>query len=238
MINRVGIVAKSGLTADDIEGIRKLYGSRDTASTPVNPPEDPQEPATPPARPQLSIVVVQPASASVVTTAASIALSGRTQDGAGTVRVEWRSDRGAQGVAEGGTNWSIAAAPLSMGPNTFAITATDQEGRTASRTVTVTRQAAQPSDTGANVPPPALRVTSPAFTIVSTSLAAITFRGTAAGSATSVTWSNSAGGSGTAAGTTAWSAEIPVVPGTNTITVRAYGAGGAYSWRSVTVVRR
>jgi hypothetical protein len=229
----------SGLTADDIAGIRNLYGSREGTTPPSpEPPQDPPEPPAPPARPPLSLVISQPASASIVTTAASVALAGRAQDGAGTVRVEWRSDRGARGVANGGANWSVAAAPLSIGSNTFIITATDQEGRSASRTVTVTRQTGQSTEPGEATAPPSLRITSPALTIVSTSLAAITLRGTAAESATSVTWSNSAGGSGTASGTAAWSAEVPVVQGTNTITVRAYGPGGAYSWRSVTVVRR
>ena len=103
------------------------------------------------------------------------------------------------------------------------------------RSVTVTRQEA---GRGAV---PAMRVTSPAFTIVSTSLAAITVRGTAASAAgiASVTWSNAAGGSGKAAGTTNWvAADIPLLKGTNNLTVRAYDEAGNSAWRALTVVRR
>ena len=52
----------------------------------------------------------------------------------------------------------------------------------------------------------------------------------------SVTWSNSAGGSGTASGTTSWSATgINLVEGTNVITVKAQDAAGNESTDTVTV---
>jgi len=56
--------------------------------------------------------------------------------------------------------------------------------------------------------------------------------------AVSVLWSNSAGGSGTAVGTASWTVAVPLAVGSNAITVRAYSAAGASSWRSVTVVRK
>jgi hypothetical protein len=104
--------------------------------------------------------------------------------------------------------------------------------------VTVTRQAAQPQSPGT---PPALRITSPGLTIVSTSLASITLRGTAsaaAGQIASVKWSNSTGASGAAMGSSDWWATVPLYIGTNTITVRALDVWGNSAWRSITVVRR
>jgi hypothetical protein len=77
------------------------------------------------------------------------------------------------------------------------------------------------------------------MTIVSTSAAAIAFSGTATAGVTSVTWSVSTGASGGATGTQQWS--IPVIPllvGTNTVTVNAYDASGASAWRAATVVRQ
>lgn len=87
---------------------------------------------------------------------------------------------------------------------------------------------------------PSLRIVSPAYTIGSTSAAAIGISGTAADNVavTAVRWMTSTGQSGTASGTTNWSATVPLLVGTNTITVRAYDAAGNSGWRSVTVVRR
>lgn len=87
---------------------------------------------------------------------------------------------------------------------------------------------------------PALRITVPASTIAATPAAAFVLKGTAWDNTgvVSVRWSNSAGGSGEADGTAFWSAEVPVQPGTNALTVRAFDAAGNSSWRSVTVVRK
>jgi hypothetical protein len=52
----------------------------------------------------------------------------------------------------------------------------------------------------------------------------------------SVKWSVSTGASGIASGTTAWSATVPLLVGTNTVTIRAYDAAGNSSWRAITVV--
>ena len=54
----------------------------------------------------------------------------------------------------------------------------------------------------------------------------------------SVKWTTSAGTTGTASGTTAWSVNIPLLVGTNVISIRAFDAAGNSSWRAVTVVRR
>ena len=53
-----------------------------------------------------------------------------------------------------------------------------------------------------------------------------------------VTWRNSRGGSGTATGTTSWSATIPVRGGWNTITVTAIDTAGRTASRSITIKGR
>jgi len=87
--------------------------------------------------------------------------------------------------------------------------------------------------------PPTVTIVSPGSSMVSTMAATITISGTASDNVgvSSVGWTTSTGGSGTAAGTTSWSASVPLLVGTNTITVRAYDAAGKSSWRAVTVVR-
>ncbi len=93
----------------------------------------------------------------------------------------------------------------------------------------------QPTDTVA----PTLGITTPGYSIVSTTGASIAVSGTAKDNVavTAVKWTTSTGNSGTASGTSAWSATVPLLVGTNTITVRAYDAAGNSGWRSVTVVR-
>jgi hypothetical protein len=90
-----------------------------------------------------------------------------------------------------------------------------------------------------DVTPPSLTIVSPGSTIVSTPAATIAFTGTARDNVavSAVKWSTSSGDAGTAAGTTSWSASVPLLVGTNVVTVRAYDAAGNSSWRAVTVVR-
>jgi hypothetical protein len=54
---------------------------------------------------------------------------------------------------------------------------------------------------------------------------------------TSVTWTNSLGGSGTATGTTSWTASIPLHQGSNVITVTAHDALGGTGTNVITVPR-
>jgi len=86
-------------------------------------------------------------------------------------------------------------------------------------------------------PPPTVTVTAPPANAPSTP---ITVTGTASASApatvTQVSWSNSlSGASGTATGTTAWTATIPLVNGFNLITVTVTDSTGATSSTSFTV---
>jgi len=92
---------------------------------------------------------------------------------------------------------------------------------------------------GADTLAPAVTIVSPGFSMVSTASATISLSGMASDNVgvSSVQWSTSTGGSGTANGTTSWSAVVPLLVGNNTVTVRAYDAAGNSSWRAVTVVR-
>lgn len=94
--------------------------------------------------------------------------------------------------------------------------------------------------TKADPTPPSLQIRSPGYTITSTAASAITISGTAGDNVavTAVKWTTSTGDAGVAAGTASWSANIPLLVGTNVITVRAYDASGNSAWRSLTVVRR
>ncbi|MBZ5584153.1 MAG: matrixin family metalloprotease [Acidobacteriia bacterium] len=87
---------------------------------------------------------------------------------------------------------------------------------------------------------PSLRILSPRFTIVSTSSPSLTISGTAADNVgvAAVKWSVSTGAAGNAAGTGSWSAEVPLLVGTNVVTIRASDQAGNSGWRAITVVRR
>jgi hypothetical protein len=88
---------------------------------------------------------------------------------------------------------------------------------------------------------PTLKIVTPSFTILNTSASTVTFQGTASDNVgvSTVTWSNSSGRSGAASGTSNWTAaNVPLLVGNNTVTVRATDAAGNSSWRAVTVVRR
>ena len=239
------------LSAGDIAGVQALYGSADTSTPPVSAPVT--TPVTPPpslpAPALLTLAITNPAGTSVTTTAATIAISGTANGGAGALQVIWSDNQGGSGPAAGSANWSVPSLPLAMGANIIIILATDQAGDSASQSITVTRQASTPPVTTPPVTtppvttapsgPPSLTINSPAMTIVSTSADSIAFSGTATAGVTSVTWSNSTGASGNAIGTQQWSIPaIALLVGTNTVTVNAYDASGASAWRSVTVVRQ
>jgi hypothetical protein len=97
-----------------------------------------------------------------------------------------------------------------------------------------------PAPAPGDTTPPSLQIKSPGFTITSTGASTIAIGGTASDNVAvaAVKWTNSTGSAGVAAGTAAWSANIPLLVGTNVITVRAYDAAGNSAWRALTVVRR
>jgi hypothetical protein len=233
----------AGLSSGDIAGVQALYGSPDTVTPPVTTPVTP--PPSLPAPAALSLAIANPISTSVTTTAASISISGTASGGTGNLQVVWSNSQGGSGPAAGSANWSVASVPLAMGVNTILVVLSDAAGDSASQSIAVTRQAAAtpavttPPVTTPPAGPPSLTIASPAMTIVSTSASTIAFSGTATAGVTSLTWSNSTGASGNATGTAQWNVPaIPLLVGTNTITVKAYNASGASAWRAVTVVRQ
>jgi hypothetical protein len=223
------------ISSDDIAGIQSLYGPPNN-SAPVIP-----SPASP-----LTLTIQNPAGANLQTTSATQALSGMVSNAVGSPTVTWQTDHGQAGAAYGSSVWTIAAVPLSTGPNTITVSAVDSNHQTATQALQITLNAPVSAPLPPSPPvgpdnvPPVLLVQSPSSTIVQTSQATITVSGAASDNVgvTKVTWQNTLRGSGTAAGTTKWTADsIPIYPGTNTVIIRAYDAAGNSSWRSVTVVR-
>lgn len=88
---------------------------------------------------------------------------------------------------------------------------------------------------------PSLAITSPATATAVTAESSIVLRGTARDNVgvARITWTSSGSGSGVAEGTSHWrTPPIPLLVGTNTITIRAYDAAGNVAWRSVMITRR
>jgi hypothetical protein len=243
----------STLAPGDIAAIQQQYAAASGPSSPATPTAP-----TPPAVPLTLTIQPPPAT----TTASSIALSGTSSGGSGSVQVTWSTNQDAIGTAQdsaSGQNsmsWTIAAIPLSLGANVITVTASDAAQDQASQSVTVTSQLPNPpagnpnppatpsppsSGTGGSSPaPPSLTILSPAMTMVATSASSIVVSGTAQDSTglTQVTWSSSTGGAGVATGTANWTTgPITLYVGMTTITIYASDAAGNQAWRSITVNR-
>jgi hypothetical protein len=186
--------------------------------------------------PQLNITA--PALAGIyISSSASVTVSGTASDTSGIVRVNWSNARGGAGQALGTATWSTGPIALQAGLNLITVTAVVQNGAAVSKTLQISYLGSAAGSTS----PPTLSVTSPSLTTISTSASSLSVNGTARDSVgiASVTWTNSVGGSGTASGTNNWSiAAIPLLVGTNTITVRAANVAGVTAWRSLVVTRR
>ena len=225
----------TGLSADDIAAVRELYAAQN--GTPGAPPANPTPSPTPGSPTPLSLSI-QPVTSP--TTASSASISGTTSGGTGTVQVSWTSSTGISGAAQGSSNWTIPAIPLTVGANSITVTARDSAQNLAINTVTITRQQTT-SPAGPDTTPPSLTILSPSASTFYTSASSIVVSGTARDNVgvASVSWTSSTGASGTASGTTNWStAAIPLYIGSTTITIRANDAAGNTSWRSLTVTRQ
>ena len=228
------------LAAGDKAAILTMYAVQDgTSSTPVNngggtPPTTGPSGGSTPAAP-LTLTVQTPQAPG---TAATVALSGTVSGGTGSIAVNW-SANGASGVAQvSGASWTASNIPLLTGANSITVTASNSS-KTVSQTVTVTRQVVGLPPGVKDTTAPAITIASPINTSVTTSLATFTMSGTATDNVAvaSVTWVTSTGNSGTAQGTSNWSAQIPVLRGFNQVTVRATDPSGNTSWRSVLITR-
>jgi hypothetical protein len=228
----------TGLQAGDIAAIQTMYASQ-TGAAPAPTP-------TPTPTPMGSPLTLTVNATAATTTASTVSLSGAAFGGSGTISVSWStasSSVAVSGMASGSAAWTISNIALAMGVNTITVTASIGSSTRVSQVVTVTRQAISTtpptSGGGSDTTPPTLTIVSPGGTSVSTSTATITFSGTASDNTgvAKVAWSTNTGSSGTANGTTSWSATIPLLTGSNVVTVRAYDAAGNSGWRSVVVSR-
>jgi hypothetical protein len=173
------------------------------------------------------------------TTALTMSLSGTITGGSGAPAISWTNSMGAfDGASISGTTWVISNIPLAIGVNNITVTAADATG-SVSHIVSVTRTATSPPG-GTDTAGPALTIAYPSYTSFATTLASLTFKGTASdpSGVARVTWSTNFGMVGTASGTTQWTAAIPLLVGFNQVIIRAYDTAGNMSWRSVVVTRR
>lgn len=157
-----------------------------------------------------------------ITNMPTINLGGAAMDDSGVVQVTWVNHRGGSGSASGTTSWTVASIALYPGENIITVTAFDAESNVGSDVITVTYN--PPPD----VDPPVVTITFPTLLgIYSTGASTIALGGAAIDDrdVAQVTWSNSRGGSGNAVGTEDWSIDdIPLLAGTNVLTVTAFDA--------------
>ncbi len=232
----------TGLTANDIAAIQTLYAAQTGAAAPV--------PAPAPA-PSAGAMTLTVNATSSTTTASAVTLSGTSSAAASITWSTASSSVAISGSATGtAAAWTISNIALAMGANTITVTATAGSSHV-SQVVTITRQSTAPappatppatppsSGGGTDTTAPTLTIASPGATSISTTSTTIAFSGTASDNVgvASVTWSTNMGQSGTAGGTTSWSASIPLLVGSNVVTIRAYDAAGNSGWRSVVVTR-
>lgn len=182
-----------------------------------------------------SISITSPTSNSTFTTTGStINLAGSASDNVGVTRITWTNSRGGSGVGSGTTSWSISGIALQSGTNVLTVNAQDAAGNVGRDTLTVTLNVTINDTT-----PPSININSPTSSSSYTTTGnTLTLRGTATDNVgvTQVTWSNSRGGSGTASGTTNWTANVTgLQSGTNILTVRARDAAGNSQTATLTV---
>lgn len=166
------------------------------------------------------------------TTTATITMSGTASDNVGVTQVRWSSDRGGSGVATGSTNWSVSGIPLVSGSNVITVTAVDAAGNAGVDSLTVTYSVPDTTRPTATISAPTTGTT------WSTTTATMTMSGAASDNVgvTQVRWSSDRGGNGVATGTTNWSLSgIPLVAGSNVITVTAVDAAGNTGTDALTV---
>jgi Putative Ig domain/Fibronectin type III domain/Glucodextranase, domain B len=160
----------------------------------------------------------------------SLSLSGTASDNVGVSSVNWVNDRGGSGAAAGTTNWSVASVGLQTGNNVITLTARDAAGNVGTDIVTVTYRV---PDTTV----PVVTITSPTSASTYTT-STMTISGTASDNVgvTVVSWSTDRGSSGTAAGTTNWTAAgVALQSGANVVTVTALDAAGNQGKAMLTV---
>ncbi len=160
----------------------------------------------------------------------TISLAGTASDARGVTGVTWSNSLGGSGNATGTTNWSVASIPLFDGPQLITIMAADEAGNLTTDTLLVTYDVTLPD---VQIMTPSVSATAYSFTNT-VDISGIANDNILLGS---ITWSNAAtGDSGTATGTTSWSAtSITLDPGANLITVIATDTSGNLKADTITV---
>lgn len=180
-------------------------------------------------------ITVPVSSGTYLAPTSTVVLTGTATHPQGISRVSWSTSAGAAGLALGGAFWQTPPLGLAGGTTVVTVTAVAADNSSATASLAVHYASGAPDTT-----PPALTILSPAAGTFATTSDRITVSGTAADNTAVavVQWSTNLGGSGVAVGTNAWSAAIPLLRGSNTITIRARDAAGNQSWRSLVVTRR
>ncbi len=236
--NRGGSGTASGTSSWSASGISLQSGSniitvtaRDAANntgtdsiTVTYTPPDTQDP---------TVTITNPtSSSSYSTSSSSITLGGSASDNVGVAQVSWVNNRGGSGTASGTSSWSASGISLQSGSNIITVTARDAANNTGTDSITVTYTPPDTQD-------PTVTITNPtSSSSYSTSSSSITLGGSASDNVgvTQVSWVNNRGGSGTASGTSAWSASgISLQSGSNIITVTARDAANNTGTDSITV---
>ena len=211
---------------NDINAIQALYQARDTAAPPPPPAAEP-----------LRLTVQAPAAQVTVST---ITLAGGTSGGQGTIRVTWTTDRGGLGLAQGTTNWVVAAVPLAVGRNTITVKAQDDAAGLVTQSVVVERIDNTPPPPPPTITPqaPSIQITSPSGGSLTTTLMTADVKGTASHPAgiRSISWRTTTGSSGVAQGTTAWDTGwVGLQVGVNAVTIDAVAFDGGKASKTVQI---
>ncbi len=157
-------------------------------------------------------------------------LSGTANDVVGGL-LRWTNNlTGGSGSGPASTSWSLAGIALNLGTNTITVTASNIVSRSTNATVNIYR-----------IPAPTLTITDPSGPVtLANSITSRQVGGTANAVVSGlITWSNAlTGATGTTPAGTNWlAAALPIVPGINTITVRATNQVGRLASAQVTVAR-
>src|SRR5947207_2828813 len=168
------------------------------------------------------------------TVSGMVTIRASASDNVGVTRIDYLQDGQVLGVLSPPAltfSWDTAA--VSNGPHTLTARGYDAAGNVGTSVpVAVTVANADTTKPTAAITTP---TTNPTY---STSSSSLTLGGTASDNVgvTQVTWTNSRGGSGTATGTTSWTASgIKLKPGTNVLTVSARDAAGNIATATLTV---
>ena len=139
-----------------------------------------------------------------------------------------------------GQSWGVvvsftgAANSLASGTYAYTVTFTNTTNGSANTTRTVTLVVGSSSDTT----PPSMTIVSPAPPTATASSSPVTISGTASDNVgvASISWFNmQTNQAGTVPGSASWSVSVPLIDGSNSITITAWDAGGNGTSASITV---